>query len=136
MAGQPQSEPRELHRSISNWWWLERRNYLIFILREFSSVFVAYFLLVTLAQLCALKRGPEAYAAFQAHMRHPKIILLNIIALAFLALHTYTWSKLVPKVFLPRRHGHPLPEMTTALPSYILWAIATIIVAAFILGAS
>jgi fumarate reductase subunit C len=136
MAAQPQSEPRTLHRSISNWWWLERRNYLIFILREFSSIFVAYFLLVTLRQLCALARGPAAYAAFQAHMRHPKIVLLNIIALAFLALHTYTWSKLVPKAFFPRRNGHPLPEMTTALPSYILWAVATIIVAAFILGAS
>ena len=57
MAAQPQSEPRTLQRSISNWWWLERRNYLIFILREFSSVFVAYFLLVTLAQLCALPVG-------------------------------------------------------------------------------
>ena len=136
MGAQLQSEPRSLHRSISNWWWLERSNYLIFILREFSSVFVAYFLLVTLGQLCALTRGPQAYAAFQAHMRQPRIIILNIIALAFLALHTYTWSKLVPKVFFPRRHGHPLPEMTTALPSYILWAIATIVVAAFILGAS
>ncbi len=67
--------------------------------------------------------------------RQRRVILLNIIALAFLVLHTITWSKLVPKAFYPRRHGHPLPEMTTALPSYILWAIATIVVAAFILGA-
>jgi fumarate reductase subunit C len=87
-------------------------------------------------QLCALARGPAAYASFQAHMRHPMVILLNIVALAFLVLHTYTWSKLVPKAFFPRSHGHPLPEMTTALPSYILWAVATIVVAAFILGAS
>ena len=56
-------------------------------------------------------------------------------AFAFLVLHTITWSKLVPKAFFPRSHGHPLPEMTTALPSYILWAIATIVIAAFILGA-
>ena len=136
MAEQSQSEPRAYHRSFSNWWWLERRNYLIFILREFSSIFVAYFLVVTLKQLCALARGPETYASFQAHMRHPLVILLNIVALAFLVLHTYTWSKLVPKAFFPRSHGHPLPEMTTALPSYILWAVATIVVAAFILGAS
>ena len=135
MASFPQFQPREYRPSFSNWWWLGRRNYLIFILREFSSIFVAYFLVVTLEQVCALARGPEAYAAFQAHMRHPLMILLNIIALAFLVLHTITWSKLVPKAFYPRRHGHPLPEMTTALPSYILWAIATIVVAAFILGA-
>jgi fumarate reductase subunit C len=135
MASYPQSEPREYHRSFSNWWWLQRRNYLIFILREFSSIFVGYFLIVTLVQVCALAHGPGAYAAFQACMRRPGMILLNIIALAFLVLHTITWSKLVPKAFYPRRHGHPLPEMTTALPSYILWAVATIVVAAFIMGA-
>lgn len=135
MTSYPQSEPREYHRSLSNWWWLERRNYLIFILREFSCVFVGYFLIVTLYQVCALAHGPDAYAAFQAHMRHPLVILFNVVALAFLVLHTITWSKLVPKAFYPRSHGHPLPEMTTALPSYILWAVATIVVAAFILGA-
>jgi fumarate reductase subunit C len=135
MASIPQSQPREYHRAFSNLWWLGRRNYLIFILREFSSFFVGYFLIVTLRQVCALARGPEAYAAFQASMRHPLTILFNIIALAFLVLHTITWSKLVPKAFFPRSHGHPLPEMTTALPSYILWAVATIVVAAFILGA-
>ena len=90
MASFPQFQPREYRPSFSNWWWLGRRNYLIFILREFSSVFVAYFLVVTLEQVCALTRGPEAYAAFQAHMRHPLMILLNIIALAFLVLHTIT----------------------------------------------
>jgi len=136
MTSIPQSQPREYHRSFSNLWWLGRRNYLVFILREFSSFFVGYFLIVTLRQVCALTRGPEAYAAFQACMRHPLTILFNVIALAFLVLHTITWSKLVPKAFFPRSHGHPLPEMTTALPSYILWAVATIVVAAFILGAS
>jgi fumarate reductase subunit C len=136
MASYPQFQSHEYHRPFSNWWWLGRFNYLKFILREFSCVFVGYFLIVTLEQVCALTRGPEAYAAFQAHMRHPLVILLNIIALAFLVLHTITWSKLVPKAFFPRSHGHPLPEMTTALPSYILWAVATIVVAAIILGAS
>ena len=38
MASFPQFQPREYRRSLSNWWWLERRNYLTFILREFSSV--------------------------------------------------------------------------------------------------
>src|ERR1700747_617368 len=60
MASFPQSGPREYRRSFSNWWWLGRRNYLIFILREFSSIFVAYFLVVTLEQVCALARGPAA----------------------------------------------------------------------------
>jgi fumarate reductase subunit C len=51
MASYPQFQPREYHRSFSNWWWLGRFNYLKFILREFSCVFVGYFLIVTLAQV-------------------------------------------------------------------------------------
>jgi fumarate reductase subunit C len=135
MASYSDFQPREYQRSISNLWWLERSNYLIFILREFSSVFIAYFLIVTLSQVHALARGPEHYAAFQHWMRHPKVIVVNIIAFAFLILHTITWSNLVPKAFFPRIHGHRVPEMATALPSYILWLVATIVVAAFILGA-
>ncbi|MGH7915656.1 MAG: fumarate reductase subunit C [Candidatus Binataceae bacterium] len=136
MASYPQSQPREYHRSFSNWWWLGRFNYLKFILREFSSLFVGYFLVVTLLQLCALASGPEAYAAFQQWLREPLMIVVNIIAFLFLLLHTITWSNLVPKAFLPRRHGHRLSEVVTALPSYILWLVATIVVAAFILGAA
>ena len=135
MASFPHSQPREYRPAFSNWWWLGRRNYLIFILREFSSIFVGYFLIVTLWQVCALATGPDAYANFQADMRNPWMIVLNIIALAFLVLHIITWSRLVPRAFFPRRNGHPTDEMTTALPSYILWAVATIIVAAFIVGA-
>ena len=56
MAATTQDRPREYHRTISNWWWLQRRNYLVFILREFSSVFVAYFLVVTLVQIGSLAR--------------------------------------------------------------------------------
>jgi fumarate reductase subunit C len=136
MASYTEFQPKEYHRSISNWWWLGRFNYLKFILREFSSLFVGYFLIVTLVQVCALARGQQAYAAFQACMRQPGTIVLNIIALAFLLLHTITWSNLVPKAFFPRSHGRRLSEMATALPSYILWLVATIVVAAFILGAA
>ena len=135
MASYSDFQPREYQRSISNLWWLERFNYLIFILRELSSVFIGYFLIVTLWQVCALARGPEAYAAFQDWIRQPLIIVVNIIAFAFLVLHTITWSNLVPKAFFPRIHGHRVPEMVTALPSYILWLVASIVVAAFILGA-
>src|SRR5260370_7488606 len=96
MASFPQSGPREYRRSFSNWWWLERRNYLIFILREFSSIFVAYFLVVTLEQLCALARGPAAYASFQAHIRHPLVILLNIVPPPFLLPPTYPYPTPFP----------------------------------------
>jgi fumarate reductase subunit C len=49
---------------VSAYWWLGQWAYLKFILREFSSIFVAYFVVLILLQLWALRDGPEAYAAW------------------------------------------------------------------------
>jgi fumarate reductase subunit C len=128
-------QPREYHRTVSNWWWLGRFNYLKFILREFSSLFVAYFLVVTLLQVCALAGGKESYAAFQTWMEEPLMVIVNVITFLFLLLHTVTWCNLVPRAVYPRHRGRPVPEATAALPSYIVWVVATVVVAFFILGA-
>jgi fumarate reductase subunit C len=134
MAAYSESQPREYRSEISNWWWLARWRYLKFILREFSSLFVAYFLVLTVIQICAVADGSGAYSAFQEWMRQPLIIAVNVIAFLFLLLHTVTWSNLVPKAVFPRRHGVRLSELTTALPSYIVWLIASVVVAGFIMG--
>lgn len=135
MAAYSEFQPKEYHREMSNLWWLGRANYLKFILREFSSLFVAYFLVVMLLQVAALSHGVQSYLAFQQWMREPLMLIVNIIALCFLILHAVTWCQLVPKAVYPRHRGERLPVMATALPSYIVWLIATIVVAAFILGA-
>jgi hypothetical protein len=41
----------------------------------------------------------------------------------------------VPRAVYPRHRGRPVPEATAALPSYIVWVVATVVVAFFILGA-
>lgn len=128
-------QPREYHRTISNWWWLGRFNYLKFILREFSSLFVAYFLVVVLIQMAAVAGGEQAYATFEAWLSQPWMIAVNVIAFLFLVLHAVTWSNLVPRAVYPRHRGRPVPEAAAALPSYIIWAVATAVLAFFILGA-
>jgi succinate dehydrogenase subunit C len=128
-------QPRKYHRATSNWWWLERFNYLRFMLREFSSLFVGYFLVVVLIQMCAVAGGKASYATFQAWMSEPLMIIVNIIAFLFLVLHAMSWSSLVPRAVYPRHHGRRVSEAATAGPSYILWIVATAVLAFFILGA-
>lgn len=135
MPAYSEYQPAEYQRTISNWWWLGRFNYLKFILREFSSLFVAYFLVVTLLQVGALAGGKESYAAFQAWLEEPLMVIVNIITFLFLLLHTVTWCNLVPRAVYPRHHGRRVSEVATALPSYVIWVIATVVVAFFILGA-
>ena len=56
--------PKWYRRAVSVWWWLENWSYTKFVLREITSVFVAFFAIIYLWQLRALVSGPDAYAAF------------------------------------------------------------------------
>src|SRR5436309_596006 len=53
--------PKWYRPQISVWWWLKTWSYTKFVLRELTSLSVAYFALVTLWQVSSLARGPEAY---------------------------------------------------------------------------
>ena len=55
--------PRWYRRRVSVWWWLQKGSYTGFVLRELTSVFVAYFaLIVTYGSSAPSAQGPEAYA--------------------------------------------------------------------------
>ena len=71
--------PRWYRPRVSVYWWLGQRH-LKFILRELSSVFVAYFVVMTLFLIRDLRNGPEAYAHFLRCMQSPWAIVLNAIA--------------------------------------------------------
>src|SRR5437588_12437315 len=86
--------PRWYRPRVSTWWWLARWPYLKFILREISSVFVAWFVVVLLLQIRALSRGSDAYDRFEHWLQNPGIVLLNLIAQLFVVVHIITWFKL------------------------------------------
>src|SRR4029453_8865493 len=49
--------PRWHRTRVSTYWWMQRASYLVFILRELSSVFVAWFVVYLLVLVRALSQG-------------------------------------------------------------------------------
>ena len=94
--------PKSYHPRVSTYWWLARWPYLKFILREPSSVFVAWFVVVTLLQIRALTRGPADYAAFQQWLRSPLLLTMNAVSFLFVMFHAVTWFNLAPKAMAVR----------------------------------
>jgi fumarate reductase subunit C len=125
--------PRWYRPHVSVYWWLGQRQYLKFILRELSSVFVAIFVVETLFQLQALKNGPEAYADYQQWLKSPLVIALNIVALLFVIFHSITWFNLTPSAMPVRLGGKRVPGFLVAAPSYVAWAVISVFVAWLIL---
>jgi fumarate reductase subunit C len=95
----------KLYRSeMSSSWWLKKRSYFLFMLREFSSVFIAIFLVVFLIQIYQLTSGPEDYAAFVRKLSSAGWLVFNLIALLFALYHSITWFY-SSAIVLPLRIG-------------------------------
>ena len=126
--------PQWYRTRVSPYWWLSQWSYTKFMLRELSSVFVAYFIVITLMQVQALRQGRAEYAAFQEFMAHPFVVLLNVVAFLFLLLHTITWFHLTPRVIVLRLGGRRLPDAWIIAPSYVGWFVISGLIAWFVLG--
>jgi fumarate reductase subunit C len=127
--------PRWYRTRVSTWWWMGRWSYLKFILREISSVFVAWFVAELLLALSALSTSPQEYAGFQDFLRSPAVVATNVISLFFVTFHAVTWFNLAPKAMAVRFRGKRIPDLWIAGPNYIAWAAVSAIVAWFLLRA-
>jgi fumarate reductase subunit C len=117
--------PRWYRPHVSVYWWLGQWQYLRFILRELSSVFVAVFVVITLLQLRALRNGPDAYTRFQHWLQTPGAIALNLISFFFVVFHTITWFNLTPRAMVIRLRGKRLPDFLVAAPNYAMWLVVS-----------
>ena len=124
--------PRWYRPPISTYWWLGKAAYVKFILRELSSVAVAWTVALTLYQIGALARSPEAYSRFTARMSSPLMIAVNVIAFAFLMLHSITWFNLAPKAMVIRLGGRRVPAALISGPQFLAWIAASAIIIAIV----
>ena len=113
--------PKTYRTRMSPYWWLGRWPFLKFTLRELSSVFVAWFVLVTVLQIRALRHGPAGYADFQQWLRNPMVLALNIVSFFFVVFHAVTWFNLAPKAMAIRMGGKRVPGAMIAGPNYVAW---------------
>ena len=121
-------QPRWYRPRVSTYWWLWRWAYLKFIVRELSSVFVAYFVVLLLFMLRALSHGPEGYAAFLEWLKTPGVIALNAVSLFFVLFHTITWFNLAPRAMVMRVRGRRVPDLLISGSNYAAWLVVSVAV--------
>lgn len=125
--------PKWYRRHVSVWWWLENWSYAKFVLRELTSLFVTFFALIYLWQLRALIAGPEAYAEFLDRMKTPLFLILHVITFLFVLFHAITWFNLAPKAMAVRMGGKRVPDLVISGTNYLIWLIASVVIAWIIL---
>lgn len=119
---------------VSRFWWLRRRSYLVFVIRELSSVFVAWFVVFLLLLVRAVAQGEREYQQFLDLAATPWMLALNVVALFFVVFHTVTWFNLAPKAIVVRLGGRRVPAASIVVLHYLAWALVSAFVAWLVLG--
>ncbi len=125
--------PRWHRTRVSTYWWLERRSYFLFILRELSSLAVAWSVLYLLALIVAVSRSDVAYQQFLDWSRTPFALFMNIVSLVFVILHAVTWFNLAPQAMVVKVAGRRLPGSLIAGSNYGGWVVVSLAIAGLLL---
>ena len=109
--GDPESSDDVLvyRRRMSVWWWTKKRTYFLFVMRELSSIFVAWLVVYLLLLIRAVVEGEAAYADFLDWAASPLLVAVNLVAFAFVLLHTVTWFMLTPQAIVLNLRGRRVP---------------------------
>jgi len=116
-------------RPISTWWWLRKRTYFVFVMRELSSIFIAWFVVFLLVLVSAVAKGASAYDDFLDWAASAWVVALNFVGLAFILLHTVTWFALTPQAMVARVRGRLVKPVEILVGQYVgLAAVSAFVV--------
>ncbi len=126
--------PRWDRRGVPLFWWSSQLSYTLYMIREFTSVFVGWFAFLGLFFMRALYQGPEAYEAFLARMHSPGFYFLNGIAFLFVLFHAFTWFHAAPKANVFRLGERRVPDAVIVIGHYLAWIVLSAAVALIWVG--
>jgi fumarate reductase subunit C len=126
--------PRWLRPHISTYWWLRKWSYFSFILREISSLPVAWSVVYLLLLVYAAGQGSVAYDEFLAWSRQRWVMALNVSSLLLVCFHAITWFHLAPQALVVRLGHRHVPGPLIAASNYAAWVAVSAIVAWLLIG--
>ncbi|MEU8246225.1 hypothetical protein [Nonomuraea sp. NPDC048916] len=112
-------------------WFARTRSYTVFVLRELTSVFVAWSVVFLLLLVDAVLGGTTR--EFAALAARPWMIVLNVAALAATAFHAVTFLNLAPKATVVRLDGWRVPAWMIQGGNHSAWLVISGLIAYFVL---
>ncbi|HEU4934879.1 MAG TPA: hypothetical protein VFT39_00395 [Vicinamibacterales bacterium] len=124
--------PRWHRTRVSTYWWLARGSYFLFILRELSSLAVAWFVVYLLMLISAVSKGNDAYQQLLHWSGTPFALFMNIGSFVFVVLHAVTWFNLAPQAMVVKVGSRRVPGFLIAGSNYAGWVVVSIAIVALL----
>ncbi len=95
------------------------------MVREFSSVFVAAFLVLFLLQIRGLRAGAEVYQEYMERLHEPGWIAFHAVAFLFAMYHSLTWFDLTSKIQVVRLGRTVVNRRIVAGLNILAWLVVS-----------
>ena len=116
---------REVSRS---WWWLSRRNYTSYMMREVTCVLIGAYSAVLVVGLMRLSQGQVAYEGFLDAVWSPIGIVFHLVAFVFALYHTTSWFNVTPKAMPLKVGDQRVPGAAIVGAHYAGWFVVSLVV--------
>jgi fumarate reductase subunit C len=129
--------PKPYIRKMPATWWLRKRAYFWFMIRELTAVLMAVYCVILLLLLFSMKKqGGAAYDDFLALLQTAWSVGFHFIAFVAAMFHAVTWFALVPKALVIRMGEEKVPPFVLVGAHWLAWAVVSVLLVwlVFVLG--
>ena len=116
-------------------WWLRKKSYTLFMLREATALFVAGYAIFLLVLVYRATQGPDVFRTFVEGLKSPISVVLHLLVLAMALYHSITWFSAVPKITVFWRGEEKVDAGTIVAVTCGIWILVSVVVAGIALAA-
>jgi fumarate reductase subunit C len=116
--------PREYAWRMPLAWWTRKRHYFFYVVREFTSLPLALWLLWLLVEIRRAHHGAGVYYPSSSIA----FVVFSAVVLLFALYHSYTFLNLAGVIIRLRVLDRTIPSRLVSLSMFAMWAAASIVV--------
>jgi fumarate reductase subunit C len=111
-------------------WWTRNRHYFLYTVREFTALPLALWLLWFLVEIKRAGDGPARYAPHQSI----GFVIFSVVCLGFALYHAVTFLGLSGLIIRVKVLDHSIPPRLITAAMFGIWALASVVIAAVLIG--
>ena len=111
-------------------WWTRKRHYFLYMVREFTALPLALWLLWLVYEIYRAGRGPSGYYPPAS----TAFVVFSVICLPVALYHSFTFLKLAGVILHVKVFDKPLPSGLIVAAMFGMWFVASVVIGAVLIG--